>query len=291
MPKVSILMLSFNHEAFIEEAVSSAVSQDWDDLEVVVADDASTDRTPALLQELAARHPGRLRVILNPRNLGVTRNCNVAFEACRGELVAILGGDDVMLPGKVRHQAGFMQSDPACALSFHDMEIFGDGATRLFSANHPPLEGDGEMVAMYGTWFPAPSVMIRNRPGLRFAEEIPVSSDWLFWIDVVEAGPGMVRNAGGVWSRYRRHAGNITANEKGVLEERLLTLKLARERHPRLATACRKGRARLYAEAAFAQAGSGRALAAVGSLLRGAAASPSGLAGSVRTLLRLKAPR
>src|SRR4051812_13354310 len=127
MAKVSVMMLCYNHEAFIEEAVVSAAEQDWDDLQIVVADDASTDRTPQLLRGLAERYPGRVRPLFQPRNVGVTANCNAAFAACTGDLVCFLGGDDLFLPGKVRHQARFMLDDPQCALSFHDVEVFGDG--------------------------------------------------------------------------------------------------------------------------------------------------------------------
>jgi glycosyltransferase involved in cell wall biosynthesis len=289
MAKVSVMMICFNHEAFIEEAVASAAEQAWDDLEVIVADDASTDRTPALLRDLEARYRGRVRAILNPENLGITRNCNVAWNACVGELVCFLGGDDVLLPGKVAHQARLMLADPGCALSFHDMEVFGEGESWLFSSRHPSYEGDAATIARQGTYFGAPSVMIRRSPGLRFDERIPVTSDWLFWIDAVEARRGTVRDAGGTYTRYRRHAHNVSAREDGVLEERLLTLRLAEERYPRLRTACREGRARLQAAEAFRQAGTGRPAAAARALARGALASPVGLARHVVALARARA--
>jgi glycosyltransferase involved in cell wall biosynthesis len=289
MAKVSIMMICFNHEAFIEEAVVSAAEQAWDDLEVIVADDASTDRTPELLRELEARYRGRVQVILNPTNLGITANCNVAWDRCAGELVGFLGGDDVLLPGKVARQAAFMLDDPGCALSFHEMEVFGEGESWLFSSRHRPREGDAATIARHGTWFGASSVMIRKSPGLRFDERIPVTSDWLFWIEAVEARRGTVRNAGGTYTRYRRHASNVSSREDGVLEERLLTLRLAEERYPRLGAACREGRARLQAAEAFRQLGTGHPAAAARALAHGALASPLGLARHVVALARARA--
>ena len=73
-PKVSVLIPSYNQETVIEQTVMSALTQNYDNLEVVVSDDASVDRTPQILKEIQARYPDRLRIFLHQTNLGVTRN-------------------------------------------------------------------------------------------------------------------------------------------------------------------------------------------------------------------------
>ena len=82
-PKVSVLIPSYNQESVIEQTVMSALMQEYDNLEVVVTDDASKDRTPQILRELQASYPERLRVFLHQTNLGVTQNHTRGLLECR----------------------------------------------------------------------------------------------------------------------------------------------------------------------------------------------------------------
>ncbi|MES2935543.1 MAG: glycosyltransferase [Pseudomonadota bacterium] len=102
-PIVSILIPTYNHASFIGRAIASALQQDFPSLEVIVADDASTDQTGTLAQAWLA--DPRLRYIRNERNLGRVANYRRALtEHARGEWVLVLDGDDHLLdPGFIRH--------------------------------------------------------------------------------------------------------------------------------------------------------------------------------------------
>jgi len=89
-PKVSVLIPSYNQENVIEQTVMSALTQDYDNLEVVVSDDASKDRTPQILKEIQRKYPERLKIFLHQTNLGVTKNHNRGLLECRGERDALL---------------------------------------------------------------------------------------------------------------------------------------------------------------------------------------------------------
>lgn len=95
-----MVLLSFNQEDFIVASLESLFKQDLDDLEIIVSDDASTDRTYPLVCELVAayRGPKVVRHFQNERNLGIIGNFNRALERASGELIFIAGGDDVALP-------------------------------------------------------------------------------------------------------------------------------------------------------------------------------------------------
>src|SRR4051794_23053204 len=95
LPLVSALMAAYNAEPFIAQALNSALSQEWpaERLEVIVVDDGSTDGTAALVEEIAARHPGRVRLI-RQANGGACAAVNTAFHAAHGELLALLDADD-----------------------------------------------------------------------------------------------------------------------------------------------------------------------------------------------------
>lgn len=218
-PFVSILIVSYNQERYIEEAIASAASQDYGDLEVVVADDASTDATPECIRAMAARYPpGRVVPIFNPRNLGITGNSNVGLRQCRGELVAFMGGDDVLLPGKIIRQVEWFSKDGRRVLCGHDADWIDENGTPtgVRSSNRRRLAAGRGLSGMIrrGNLFPATSVMVRREriPQYGFDMALPVVSDWKLWLDVI--GPdGEYGYIAGVWALYRRHAGNIS---KGI---------------------------------------------------------------------------
>ena len=99
IPRVSVLIDTYNHERFIERAILSVLEQDMpmDDVEILVVDDDSTDRTPVIIR----RFEPRVRLIRKP-NGGQASAFNVGIPECRGEIVAFLDGDDWWAPQKLR---------------------------------------------------------------------------------------------------------------------------------------------------------------------------------------------
>ena len=73
---VSVHLLVYNAERFIEEALDSILSQDYPNFEVIIGDDASTDGTVEILKRYHAQYPDRIKLLLNSVNMGVTNNCN-----------------------------------------------------------------------------------------------------------------------------------------------------------------------------------------------------------------------
>src|SRR5262245_51422112 len=137
--KVSVFLATYNHEPFIEQAVRSVLMQRVNfDYEVLVGEDASTDGTARVLERLQAEHPGRVRALLRPRNLGMCRNFVETYQACRGEYIAYLDGDDYWTcPDKLQRQVDFLESHPDHVLCFHNARILSDdpaeSGTELFA--------------------------------------------------------------------------------------------------------------------------------------------------------------
>jgi glycosyltransferase involved in cell wall biosynthesis len=96
-PLVSVGVPVFNGEAFLEDAIRSALGQTLDDLELILCDNASSDRTAEICRDYAARDP-RVRYFRNPRNLGAAANYNLVFSHARGRYFKWLAHDDHMLP-------------------------------------------------------------------------------------------------------------------------------------------------------------------------------------------------
>jgi len=110
-PRVSVIITTYNHEAFIAEAVQSVLDQTYGDYELIVVDDGSVDGTLGQI----ARFGGRVGLIRQP-NQGIAASRNTGIQHSRGELLAFLDGDDVWEPGKLECQVGAAAAHPASGL-------------------------------------------------------------------------------------------------------------------------------------------------------------------------------
>jgi glycosyltransferase involved in cell wall biosynthesis len=131
-PKVSVFVLTFNHARWIAQALDSALAQQTPfEFELLVADDCSTDGTREIVRECARQHPERVRTFLPERNLGIAGIWLAAARECRGELVAILEGDDHWTsPHKLASQVALLDARPGWSSCFHRATLFHDDASR-----------------------------------------------------------------------------------------------------------------------------------------------------------------
>jgi hypothetical protein len=124
-PFVTALVDTYNHEEFIEEALNSVLAQDFppSEIEILVVDDGSTDRTP----ELVRKFEPRVR-LLRKINGGQASAFNAGIAEARGEIIAFLDGDDWWTPCKLRRVAGILAEEPAIGLVGHGLKVtFPDG--------------------------------------------------------------------------------------------------------------------------------------------------------------------
>ena len=100
VPKISIVIAAYNAAQTLPRAVAAACAQTIDDLEILIADDASPDATLAVAEELAS-HDARIRVLSAETNGGPGAARNMAIDAARGEWIAVLDADDQMAPERM----------------------------------------------------------------------------------------------------------------------------------------------------------------------------------------------
>ena len=142
-PSVSVIALCHNHAPFVREALDSIVAQTYPHLEVWLVDDASTDGSPAILQEYAARYP-TWHLLLLPENVGNCRAFNQAFFQSRGEFVLDLATDDVLLPARVAQQvAAFQATAATVGVVYSNCELI-DESGRSLGLHHRP-DGPGRL--------------------------------------------------------------------------------------------------------------------------------------------------
>ena len=127
-PFVSVLIDTYNHERFVEQAIASVLEQDFPatDREIIVVDDGSQDRTP----EIVARFAPQARLI-RKANGGQASAFNAGIPQCQGEIVAFLDGDDWWASGKLRQVVAAFSENPGVGLIGHSItEVLADGVRR-----------------------------------------------------------------------------------------------------------------------------------------------------------------
>lgn len=121
MTKVSVIVTTYNHEKYISAALDSVIKQKGNFLmELVIGDDFSTDKTLGIINKYKEEHPGLITVIPTSENLGVTKNIKRCIQACSGDYIAFLEGDDYWISeGKIESQLNFLINNKDCALCFN----------------------------------------------------------------------------------------------------------------------------------------------------------------------------
>lgn len=133
--KVSVLMLAYNQEQYIDEAIRSVVLQETDfDYELIIGDDGSSDETVARCRNWQRRYPDRIRLLDHSDNVGLARNFVRTYNQAQGEYVAICEGDDFWIDRhKLQIQVDFLDAHPEYAMCFHRVVNYyeADGSKSL----------------------------------------------------------------------------------------------------------------------------------------------------------------
>ncbi|ARN76526.1 hypothetical protein BST97_00080 [Nonlabens spongiae] len=111
IPLVSLCIFTYNQQDYIEEAIDGAFSQDYDNLEIIISDDNSSDKTWQLIQEKVARYDGKHKIKINRNtpNLGIAAHVNkLYYDLSKGDYIAIAAGDDISLPQRVSKSVSYM---------------------------------------------------------------------------------------------------------------------------------------------------------------------------------------
>ena len=133
-PLISVCMPVYNTEQYLSQAIASVLAQSYDHLELIVCDNYSTDRSPQIAQEFAS--DPRVRFIANARNVGFAGNMQKVTSLARGQLLTIIGADDVMLPDTL-------------AIYVHAIEESGlDPENLVVIADHYLMDDDGRSYAV-----------------------------------------------------------------------------------------------------------------------------------------------
>ena len=213
---VSVFLPVYNAERFLYGTLEAIRAQTHLNVEVVISDDASTDRTVEIIESYDREHPDLIRLYRQEKNLGVAANCNFVLDRCLGEYIVCIGGDDILLPTKLEEQIDAMEAHNAI-MTFHDYDYFDYDQDTVIKRNK--RNKSQHISAKNVDNFPLNTIstMIR-RPlteGLRFSEKYPLS-DSAFFLEYMFKNKGQAYYMDKVLMHYGRHGNNlnpVSANE------------------------------------------------------------------------------
>lgn len=126
---VSIMSITYNHEPFLVQALESFLAQKTSfEVEIVIGDDCSTDKTRDILLQYKERYPDKFRLLLHEKNMGMMANWIQTFQACRGKYIAVCEGDDYWIDeNKLQQQVDFLEKNSGFTICSHSSYDLIDG--------------------------------------------------------------------------------------------------------------------------------------------------------------------
>lgn len=188
-PLVTIICVCYNQARFVEAALDSVINQTYNDIELIVIDDGSTDGSPKIIKRWIANHP-ETTLLINATNLGYCKTFNKAYKISKGEYVIDLAADDILLPNRV--EVGikvFMKAGQDYGVTFSDAEHVEEQGTllRLHSDKYPHHtipSGDIYKDVIDRYFICSPTMMFRRSviDHLSGYDELLAFEDFDFWI-------------------------------------------------------------------------------------------------------------
>ncbi len=206
-PRVTVLMPVYNAAPHLLEAVDSVLTGSFADLELLAINDGSTDDSEELLRSVA---DSRLRIVRNPKNVGVAATLNRGLDLAQGNLIARMDSDDICLPDRLERQVAFMEANPSIGLSGTWARTFGAAPERRISPPLSPTEIKVQLLAFNALCHP--TIMLRRdlfaERDLRYDIDAHHCEDLELWMRAAEYF--QLANIPIIGLRYRVHVNQVT---------------------------------------------------------------------------------
>lgn len=228
-PLVSIVIPCYNHAKFVSQAIRSVIAQDYENIELIIIDDGSTDSSVSTIQNMISACKFRFKrfEFRHRPNVGLCETLNEAISWCEGEYLSGMASDDIMKPNKTSLQVEYLNIHPRCAAVFGGIESIDQHGQITHNRVLRNKKYDFGEIFLNKHDLPSPTQMIRRnllnevggyRSGI-------VLEDWYMWLMLSSLGYTL-DYVGVVFAQYRRHPNNTSGNlqEMAAAREEVLLL-------------------------------------------------------------------
>jgi len=220
-PQVSVIIPTYNRARFLDEAIQSVLNQRFQDFELIVVDDGSSDDTPELVAQIS---DSRIRYVRHEENRGISAALNTGIQASRGEYIARLDSDDIWLSKMLATQIQALNTHPKAGLAYAKTGAMDQDGTRIPGMWGQPEFFPGETFKslLYGDFTSNVTIVVRreclDQVGL-YDEAFQVNEDWELWLRVAR----LYRFAfvDDVLAIRRWHENNVTQINSPLFQEHL----------------------------------------------------------------------
>ncbi|WJN77360.1 glycosyltransferase [Burkholderia anthina] len=227
-PLVSVLVPHFNLGEYLPRTLDSILASTYENVEIVVVDDCSTDALSCLTIERIQTLGGRIRIVRNPMNLGLAATRNVALQHVRGEFILTLDADDLIGPQFIELAVNALQRNPEFDFVVPQTGFFLDreegqiGRQAAF-ADYAVFYGEARALGMYENRFSTATCMARTTVlrELKYREELEAYEDWDLYSRAIATGKRFIAT-NGIHFFYRRRANSMYHTPERVARHREL---------------------------------------------------------------------
>lgn len=221
-PSVTVFMAAYNASKYIEVAVKSILNQTYQDFELLIVNDGSTDDTSEILESFKDE---RIRIINNLENKGLTYTRNIALQEARGQFIAIMDSDDISYPNRLAIQIDAFKDKPDLALYGGQAKMIDENQKEIGfikeSETNPNLL---KVKLLFHNTFVHSSVMIRTSVFREFGGyQEPFAEDYDLFLRIAQKYA--VGNSSEFVIAYRWHGSNISRTEGEKIVKQLLPIK------------------------------------------------------------------
>lgn len=250
-PKLSVIIASYNHQDYIAETLRSLERQTFQDFEIIMVDDGSTDKTVEVAKNVQSRAQ-----IFTQENQGVVAARNRGVNLAKGKYICFVDSDDVVLPQRFEKQVSLFEDDTELGLVYADALIIDSQGENIgkFSDVYPVVPGDAaQMLAMHYCFTPMITVMVRADVFLKtgpFEKPGPIS-DYMKWIEVTHISKvHYAREPLGCWRRHQASTSKQANKVKSYAKTRA-AIKRILKKYPTLNAEIGKKIIRRYSRSYF----------------------------------------
>lgn len=225
---LTVLMPVYNSEKFLKAAIESILNQTYENFEFLIINDGSNDSSLEIINSYKDK---RIRLVNNPKNLGLINTLNLGIELAKGKYIARMDGDDISMPDRLMNQITFLNSNPEVSLVAGQVQLINEDNVDLgYWPEDVQAKTESEIKELlpFTNCIAHPTILIRTEVAKKFLynKKQINNEDWDLWLRLVSSGHKIAK-INQPLLKYRIHSNSITfkSNQKNVSKKLLVTQK------------------------------------------------------------------